>query len=294
MNRILSIATGALALATISSAQLPYSQTINPKATYLRTASDPTAVDTVPIDLQSLGLLPGDKLWITRRGDFVFSGANTDINKGMIGVFSASSVLLPSSSLNRVQDAIDAGPDFITFNTLLFGEVTDVPEDFRISTIINPDLTSTITIQVPTGATHLFVAAHDSYYSDNFDPDSNFGVEIAGERTVGIDIQPDSTDNSINRNAKLVPVAILGSASVDAQAIDPSSIRFAGASIRLKNNGSLHYEVIDVNLDGVNDFVAHFNVDALSIESGATFAEVTGKFNSGLLLRGSDSVRIVP
>ena len=38
-------------------------------------------------------------------------------------------------------------------------------------------MASTI-VQVPFGASHLFIAAHDIYYSDNSDPDGDFGVRI--------------------------------------------------------------------------------------------------------------------
>ena len=46
---------------------------------------------------------------------------------------------------------------------------TDIPEDFRIANTV---------VQVPVGATYLFVAAHDIYYSDNSDPDGDYGVRI--------------------------------------------------------------------------------------------------------------------
>jgi hypothetical protein len=46
---------------------------------------------------------------------------------------------------------------------------TDIPEDFRVANTI---------VQVPFGASHLFIAAHDIYYSDNSDPDGDFGVRI--------------------------------------------------------------------------------------------------------------------
>ncbi len=46
---------------------------------------------------------------------------------------------------------------------------TDIREDFRITDII---------IQVPPSATHLFAAAHDSFYSDNLDFNGDFSIQL--------------------------------------------------------------------------------------------------------------------
>jgi hypothetical protein len=87
----------------------------------------------------------------------------------MIGVFSSSNVLWAQNVLNRVPGAIDAGIPVVTWNTLYGNLSTDIPQDFRIANTI---------VQVPIGANYLFVAAEDIYYSDNSDPDGDYGVRI--------------------------------------------------------------------------------------------------------------------
>ncbi len=72
--------------------------------------------------------------------------------------------------------AIDAGPDFVTAPTAVGGLTTDIGQDFAIqANQTGPDF---ICVVVPAGATHLFVAAPAIYYSDQSDPDGDFGVQI--------------------------------------------------------------------------------------------------------------------
>jgi hypothetical protein len=87
----------------------------------------------------------------------------------MIGVFSSTNVLLAPNFLNRVPGAIDAGMPVVTWSTLYGNMATDILQDFRIANTI---------VQVPLGANYLFVAAEDIYYSDNSNPNGNYGVRI--------------------------------------------------------------------------------------------------------------------
>jgi hypothetical protein len=294
MYRSIFIATTTFILSTICNAQLPYSSDLDPRDTFLRTNNDPGSLDSAPIELTALGLLPGDTIRITRFGDFSYSNANTDDAKTLMGVFSGSSILQPSFMQNRIQDAIDVGPDVFTFNTLQGGLPTDIAEDFRISLFVTPDVSTTLSIQIPQGATHLFLGVNDSYFGDNFDPDNDFRLEITGEREVSIDVKPTTSDNAINTRSKSVPVAILGSSQLDVLLLDPATIVFASAPISLKNNGSLHYETLDVNGDGYRDLLAHFDVASLVLGPEATSAELTGQTVGGLQIRGADTIRIVP
>ncbi|MCO6433356.1 hypothetical protein, partial [Nitrosomonas nitrosa] len=51
-----------------------------------------------------------------------------------------------------------------------FGNLpNDIAEDFLITNTL---------IQIPAGAAYLFVAASDSYYSDNSDLDGDYGMRI--------------------------------------------------------------------------------------------------------------------
>ena len=130
---------------------------IDASRTYLRTNLEQPG-GSIPIELSQLQITAGDWIRLTQIGDFSYWATNTpDATTAMIGVFSGSSELLPHSELSRVKHAIDAGDDFVTLPTAFQLLPTDIPQDFRILDII---------IQVPPGATHLFAAAHDSFYSD--------------------------------------------------------------------------------------------------------------------------------
>lgn len=149
----------------------PLRQSIDSKATYLRTAlQDVGALDAVAIDLINLGILPGSTIRLQQLGSFrAIGGLGPDTSTGMVGVFSSSSNLLFGNLLNRVPGAIDAGIDFFTVSTGS-GDLTDIPEDFLITDI---------QLLVPVGANFLFVGTHDSRFQDNTDPDRNFAVQIS-------------------------------------------------------------------------------------------------------------------
>jgi hypothetical protein len=116
------------------------------------------------------------------------------------------------------------------------------------------------------------------------------GIEVA------IDIKPGSYPNSINlSSAGVIPVAILSSESFDAASIDPESLRLSGASVGIAGkSGNLLCHLEDVNSDSRNDLVCQFETAQLTLQTGDTMAEVTGKTLSGVAFRGQDSVRIVP
>ncbi len=154
---------------------------IDPLNTYLFTNNDPwsgngSVPGTIPIVLSELGIGGGDLIQLERLGDWYDGHAgyggdvsSMDVVREMIGVFSSGSTLLAPNLFSRVPGALDAGVDITTWNTLFGNMATDIGEDFGIDNIF---------VQVPVGATHLFVAAHDIYYSDNSDPDGDFAVRI--------------------------------------------------------------------------------------------------------------------
>jgi hypothetical protein len=154
---------------------------LDPRGTYLRVSgeSPPAAA---PVDLLALGIQPGDTITLTRVGDFQRGGDapfDEDVFLDTTAVFSASSMLGPASDLHRVVGALAAGADFMTVPTFVGELPTDIPEDFEVS---NFDGTMTsATVVVPAGARFLFVAAADSFFSDNADPDGDFGVRITVE-----------------------------------------------------------------------------------------------------------------
>lgn len=168
---------GAALLALPAAAQTDFIP-INPRATYLRTNNDPSAQAAVPIDLHALSFPvdPGDSILLERIGDFSPFAAFGDNALSLLGVFSASSTLLPASNQSRVVDAIDAGTDFTTAPTAMGALPTDIPQDFAISTPAGSP--ASVLVQVPAGARFLFTAPHDSFFGDNTDPNGNYGLRI--------------------------------------------------------------------------------------------------------------------
>jgi hypothetical protein len=87
-----------------------FSQTTTPidsRANYLRTFDDPRALNAVPINLDALGVRPGDDITISTVGDFSWcwpSGC-PEGPAPACGVFSANATLLAGNVLNRVPGA---------------------------------------------------------------------------------------------------------------------------------------------------------------------------------------------
>jgi streptogramin lyase len=112
---------------------------------------------------------------------------------------------------------------------------------------------------------------------------------------VAIDIKPGSSPNTINLGSNgVVPVAILSSETFDATAVNPTSVALAGASVRLRGNGTTMSSLHDVNDDGRLDLIVQINTTALQLTDGDTLATLTAQTFEGKLITGSDSVRVVP
>ena len=76
---------------------------------------------------------------------------------------------------------------------------------------------------------------------------------------------PDHTGNCFNVNGNgVIPVAVLGSDTLDVATIDRSSLKFAGLDVRVRGNDTLSCGNEDVNSDGITDLVCQFidNPDA--------------------------------
>jgi hypothetical protein len=158
---------------------------LDPTATYLHTsANDPAPAATI-VDLSTLSftVLPGSFLQIQQVGDFEFSTGAPDTAQFTGAVFSSTNTLLPNSAADRVPDAIApafvspgiAFP-FVTANSMSGNEPTDIPDDFAVA---RGGLGFTgVTVEVPTGARFLFISAIDVFFSDNRDPNHDYGVTI--------------------------------------------------------------------------------------------------------------------
>ncbi len=113
---------------------------------------------------------------------------------------------------------------------------------------------------------------------------------------VNIDIKPGSSTNSINLGSRgVIPVAILSSACFDATTVDPGTVVLAGARVAVRGKAEksmAHLE--DVNGDGLLDLVVQILHEGLPEYSQEGIAVLTGETDSGLLIKGSDDIIIVP
>ena len=182
LKNILQILVTIACLLMVNTEAKALSMSIDPLRTFLFTHNDPwsggSVQPSIAISLDSKGISAGDVIQLDQLGDYYDghagygAGVNTsslDSFTEMIGVFSSGSTLLAPDVLHRVAGATNAGLSVTSWNTLFGNMSTDIPEDFRVANTV---------VQVPFGASHLFIAAHDIYYSDNSDPDGDYGVRI--------------------------------------------------------------------------------------------------------------------
>lgn len=162
-----------LLAAPLATAQT-FSFPIDPRATFLRAENDPVQPPLV-LDLNTLGATPGSWLEIGTSGAYQWRGGVPDDYYYLAAVFSSNNQVLASSVQHRVPGAIPAGPAHGTGATYYGNLPSDIPEDFICSRNLWDDH---ILVQVPAGATHLFLGTVDSYYSDNQDPDNDYAAVL--------------------------------------------------------------------------------------------------------------------
>lgn len=177
-------------------------------------------------------------------------------------------------------DAVDIDPD----GNVVFGR----------QVVINPCC--------PWDGRHLAGSLDEiSFYSRSLEEAEILSIAAAGPAgktlavSVTIDIKPGSFPNSINLGSNgTVPVAILSSSSFDAATLDPSTVVLAGAAVNLRGRGTPMASVEDIDGNGLGDLVVHVSTEALQLAETDIDAVLTGKTFSGVPVRGTDSVRIVP
>jgi len=158
--------------------------------------------------------------------------------------------------------------------------------------------TSTYNLTFQTGSTTVLLAQNVPISQI---PIQGYGITtsvtgaISSFIPVAIDIKPGSYPNSINLGSSgVVPVAILGSAIFDVRQIDVTTINIANAPVKLKNNGHPMTSYSDINGDGFIDLVSQVPTQALQLTATSTKADLVGRLTNGTIIKGSDSVRIVP
>jgi hypothetical protein len=154
--------------------------------------------------LEDAGLAPGDILKlsysVTPPGLYLICNNSaflrTAAQIGVIGVFSSSDTLLGHNAVDpvkplRVPGAIDAGTDAFTGPThFCNNEPNDIPQDFQIF----PPGGSTM--QIPAGATHLFLGINDSFYADNCYATPTGSLTVILERDIHVAYDGQSDCNS--------------------------------------------------------------------------------------------------
>jgi hypothetical protein len=151
---------------------------VNSKASYLTTERGDKLTAPLVIDLADAGIAPGDRVRLRSVGSFSDRRELKDGTlRGLTGVFSASAVITDPLERRRVRDARDAGTNVVTppvtrciLVAICPAYASDVPEDFRIDPSVD--------VRVPSGATHLVIAALPPrlWYRDN--SAFGFGVSI--------------------------------------------------------------------------------------------------------------------
>jgi hypothetical protein len=112
---------------------------------------------------------------------------------------------------------------------------------------------------------------------------------------VRIDIKPGDYRNSVNPGSRgVVPVAILGSETVDVTDLDLTSIRFGPLKTAPRHDLSdaftFNDHLRDANLDGYVDLVTHFPMRDTGILCETHWVMLTGSLTSGESLVGHDSI----
>jgi hypothetical protein len=111
---------------------------------------------------------------------------------------------------------------------------------------------------------------------------------------VQIDIKPGDTPNTLNLKSKgSVPVAIYSTPTLDLTHVDPGTIRFSGAPVAANKHGKWQIALADINGDGLDDLIAHFETQQILLGVSDTEGIVEGRTLDNRLFRGSDSVRVI-
>jgi hypothetical protein len=123
---------------------------------------------------------------------------------------------------------------------------------------------------------------------DDIDFDTFLFFQEIVPLTVTVDIKPGSTINPVNpRSHGVIPLAILSDETFDAHTVDPLSVSF-GPGGAFEKHGKGHRE--DVDMDGDQDLVLHFETQASGLQCGDTSASLTGMTYDGQAISGADSL----
>ena len=110
-----------------------------------------------------------------------------------------------------------------------------------------------------------------------------------------IDINPDSEVNTINTTSgRQIPIAILGSPTLDVISINPRTIRLEGVGVMLvgKSDKSLCKQA-DINADGHIDLICGVRTTGFRVNPGSYTIRLRAETYDKRLLRGEDQLQII-
>jgi hypothetical protein len=138
---------------------------IDSRGAYLPRDPDDAANSATSISLDTLGVSAGECLGLVQSGSYSarLEDNRPDTSTSMIGVFRGDAGFVAPGPRGNQED-IESRPT-------ADGLVTDIPQDFRVSTFV--------VLEVPEGASELLFSPNDSFHSDNGDPNNDYGVLIA-------------------------------------------------------------------------------------------------------------------
>jgi hypothetical protein len=148
------------------------------------------------------------------------------------------------------------------------------------------------------GGNHLLYMPDTEPYPTYADAEGRIcGLALSGIRPVAIDIKPGSDPNSVNCDAsdEVISVAILTTDDLDATAVDHTTVTFEGASeVHMdRRTGEPRRHQEDVDGDGDMDLVFHFRLGDTGLTCASTAATLTGETFVGLIIAGTDAMRMI-
>ena len=116
----------------------------------------------------------------------------------------------------------------------------------------------------------------------------------AVENAIQVDIRPGHDDNLVDpRAGRLIPLAILSQASLNADDINPRTITLEGIGVLLvgKSDKSLCHQA-DVNGDGLLDLICNVHITGYRVAPGEYRIRVEAETYNKLRLNGEDRIRV--
>ena len=113
--------------------------------------------------------------------------------------------------------------------------------------------------------------------------------------TMQVDILPELEDNVITRNfGRSIPVAFMGSDSLDVNNLNPRTITFRGVDVLLVGKSDKSWcKFIDLNADGHTDMLCDVRTTGFRVDAATYTIQIQAETYDKNRLRGEDTLTIV-